>query len=58
VIAARLQQCDAEIIVLQETARPFLMLGDFNAGMSGTDAHEYRFKAGSGFAKLASLLST
>jgi exonuclease III len=37
----------------RRVAHPFLMLGDFNAGMSGTDAHEYRFKAGSGFAKLA-----
>jgi exodeoxyribonuclease III len=32
---------------------PLLMLGDFNAGMSGVDAEAYRFKAGPGFARLA-----
>jgi exodeoxyribonuclease III len=37
----------------RRATRPFLMLGDFNAGLSGTDADEYRFKAGPGFAKLA-----
>jgi exonuclease III len=31
---------------------PFMMLGDFNAGMSGVDARQYRFKAGSAFARL------
>ena len=35
--------------------RPFLMLGDFNAGASGVDAEGYRFKAGGAFAKLAGL---
>ena len=28
------------------TARPFVMLGDFNAGASRVDARDYRFKAG------------
>lgn len=34
-------------------SRPFIMLGDFNAGASGVDAEAYRFKAGRGFAALA-----
>jgi exodeoxyribonuclease-3 len=29
------------------------MVGDFNAGMSGADSEQHRFKAGAGFAKLA-----
>jgi exonuclease III len=33
--------------------RPFIMLGDFNAGASQLDAQGYRFKAGRGFAALA-----
>ncbi|MGN6392594.1 MAG: exodeoxyribonuclease III [Gemmatimonadales bacterium] len=32
--------------------RPFIMLGDFNAGASHRDAEGYRFKAGRGFAAL------
>lgn len=32
--------------------RPFIMLGDFNAGASHLDAEGYRFKAGRGFAAL------
>jgi exodeoxyribonuclease III len=32
--------------------RPFLMLGDFNAGASGVDAEGYRFRAGESFARL------
>jgi exodeoxyribonuclease-3 len=35
------------------TARPFIMLGDFNAGASSVDAENYRFHAGRGFAELA-----
>jgi exodeoxyribonuclease-3 len=34
---------------------PFIMLGDFNAGASGIDAVNYRFKAGRAFAELASI---
>jgi len=34
-------------------ARPFVMLGDFNAGASRVDARDYRFKAGKAFAELA-----
>jgi exonuclease III len=33
-------------------ARPFVMLGDFNAGASHVDAKDYRFKAGTPFAEL------
>jgi endonuclease/exonuclease/phosphatase family metal-dependent hydrolase len=36
-------------------ARPFIMLGDFNAGASGVDADNYRFKAGREFARLAAM---
>jgi exonuclease III len=36
-------------------ARPFLMLGDFNAGASRVDARDYRFKAGRAFAELAGI---
>jgi exodeoxyribonuclease III len=32
---------------------PLIMLGDFNAGMSGVDAEAYRFRAGQAFARLA-----
>ena len=35
--------------------RPFLMLGDFNAGASRVDAEGYRFKAGKAFAALETL---
>jgi exodeoxyribonuclease III len=35
--------------------RPFLMLGDFNAGASRVDADGYRFKAGPAFARLGAL---
>jgi len=35
--------------------RPFIMLGDFNAGASHVDAENYRFKAGRGFAELAGI---
>ena len=35
--------------------RPFLMLGDFNAGASRVDAEGYRFKAGPAFARLQAL---
>lgn len=34
------------------TTMPFIMLGDFNAGASGIDAANYRFKAGKAFAEL------
>jgi exodeoxyribonuclease-3 len=34
-------------------ARPFVLIGDFNAGASRVDAEDYRFKAGRGFAALA-----
>ena len=34
------------------TARPYLMLGDYNAGASRVDAEGYRFKAGPAFAAL------
>jgi exonuclease III len=37
------------------TARPFLMVGDYNAGANGVDAELYRFKAGRAFAALAGL---
>jgi exodeoxyribonuclease III len=37
------------------TTRPFIMLGDFNAGASGVDAEDYRFKAGRGFAQLGGI---
>jgi exonuclease III len=40
-------------LLRRRVTRPLLMLGDFNAGMSGTDAPEYRFRAGSAFARLA-----
>jgi exonuclease III len=33
----------------------FIMVGDFNAGASGLDADDYRFKAGRGFAALEKL---
>ena len=36
-------------------ARPFVMLGDFNAGASRVDARDYRFKAGPAFAELAGI---
>jgi exodeoxyribonuclease-3 len=36
----------------RRVARPFLMLGDFNAGASGVDAEGYRFRAGESFARL------
>ena len=36
----------------RRVARPFLMLGDFNAGASMVDAEGYRFKAGRAFAEL------
>jgi exodeoxyribonuclease III len=39
----------------RRATRPFLMLGDFNAGASGVDAEAYRFKAGRAFAKLAGI---
>jgi exodeoxyribonuclease-3 len=45
--AAAWLQCRAE--------RPFIMLGDFNAGASGVDAEGYRFKAGGAFASLAAI---
>jgi exonuclease III len=35
--------------------RPFIMLGDFNAGASLVDADDYRFKAGGAFATLGGL---
>ena len=35
--------------------RPFLMLGDFNAGASRVDAEDYRFKAGAAFDRLAAV---
>lgn len=35
--------------------KPFLMLGDYNAGASGVDAERYRFKAGTAFAALSGL---
>lgn len=37
------------------TARPFIMVGDFNAGASGVDARNYRFKAGPAFDGLAGI---
>ena len=36
----------------RRVARPFLMLGDFNAGASLVDGEAYRFKAGRAFAEL------
>jgi exonuclease III len=35
--------------------RPFLMLGDFNAGASLIDADDYRFKCGEAFARLTGI---
>ena len=35
--------------------RPFVMLGDFNAGASGVDAEGYRFRAGRAFAELSAM---
>ena len=35
--------------------RPFVMLGDFNAGASGVDAEGYRFRAGRAFAELGAM---
>ena len=35
--------------------RPFLMLGDFNAGASRIDARDYRFKAGAAFTELTGM---
>jgi exonuclease III len=37
------------------TTQPFIMLGDFNAGASGVDAENYRFKADRGFGELAGI---
>lgn len=37
------------------TTQPFIMLGDFNAGLSKVDAGEYRFKAERGFSELAGI---
>lgn len=37
------------------TSRPYLMLGDYNAGASHVDAEGYRFKAGPAFAALANI---
>jgi exonuclease III len=37
------------------TSRPYLMLGDYNAGASHVDAEGYRFKAGPAFAALAGI---
>jgi exodeoxyribonuclease-3 len=37
------------------SGRPFIMLGDFNAGLSGVDAEGYRFKAGDAFASLGGI---
>jgi exodeoxyribonuclease-3 len=39
--------------LLGRMRKPFLMLGDYNAGASHIDAESYRFKAGRGFAALA-----
>ncbi|MGH7512343.1 MAG: endonuclease/exonuclease/phosphatase family protein, partial [Gemmatimonadales bacterium] len=39
----------------RRTARPYLMLGDYNAGASHVDADGYRFRAGPAFAALADL---
>jgi exodeoxyribonuclease III len=39
----------------RRAARPFVMLGDFNAGASRVDARDYRFKAGRAFAELAGI---
>lgn len=39
----------------RRAARPFLMLGDFNAGASLVDAPDYRFRSGRAFAKLTGL---
>jgi exonuclease III len=39
----------------RRAARPYLMLGDFNAGASRVDARDYRFKAGKAFGELAGL---
>jgi exonuclease III len=39
----------------RRATRPFLMLGDFNAGASLIDADDYRFKCGEAFAKLTGI---
>ncbi len=39
----------------RRATRPFLMLGDFNAGASLVDAEDYRFKGGEAFAELAGI---
>jgi exodeoxyribonuclease III len=41
--------------LVRRTTRPFIMLGDFNAGASGIDAANYRFKAGSAFTELSNI---
>lgn len=38
----------------RRVARRFLMVGDFNAGASGIDAADYRFRAGKAFGELSS----
>ena len=39
----------------RRTARPYLMLGDYNAGASEVDAERYRFRAGRAFAALGGM---
>jgi exonuclease III len=39
----------------RRASRPFLMLGDFNAGASYIDAEGYRFKSGQAFASLTDI---